>query len=201
MYFSLLCVYVCVFHFIFESEGERHRVWAGEEQRDGDRIQSRFQAPRFQHRAWRGARSHEQWDHDLSQKNQVGCCSTDWATQAPPDIIYLLLRFYLVLRERERQSTSGGRGRERMRHRIRSRLQALSCQHRVRCGTWTHERWDHDLSPSWTLNRLSHSGVPEIFFFFNLEELGAFWGRESTAFNRVSKEIVNSSRADTMIPI
>ena len=31
-----------------------------------------------------------------------------------------------------------GRARERGRHRIRSRLQALSCQHRTRCGARTH---------------------------------------------------------------
>ena len=31
---------------------------------------------------------------------------------------------------------------ERGRHRIRSRLQALSCQHRTRRGAWTHEPWD-----------------------------------------------------------
>ena len=38
------------------------------------------------------------------------------------------------------------RSRERGRHRIRSRLQALSCQHRAQCGAWIHKLWDHDLS-------------------------------------------------------
>ena len=47
----------------------------------------------------------------------------------------------LFLRERERE-----RGREKGRHRIWSRLQALSCQHRARHWTRTHEPWDHDLS-------------------------------------------------------
>ena len=53
-----------------------------------------------------------------------------------------------------------GRGRERGRHRTQSRLQALSCQHRAWHGARTHEPWDHDLSRSWTLNRLSHPGTP-----------------------------------------
>ena len=51
------------------------------------------------------------------------------------------------------------RERKRGRHRIQSRLQALSCQHRAWCRAQTHELWDHDLSWSWTLNRLSHPGA------------------------------------------
>ena len=57
-----------------------------------------------------------------------------------------------------------GKNRERGRHRIWSRLQALSCQHRVWCGARTPEPWDHDLSWSRTLNRLSHPGAPCISF-------------------------------------
>ena len=52
---------------------------------------------------------------------------------------------------------------ERGRHRIRSRFQALSCQHRARHGAQTHEPWDHDLSRSRKLNRLSHPGTPRIW--------------------------------------
>ena len=69
----------------------------------------------------------------------------------------------LFLRERETEHEHG-RGRERGRHRIQSRLQALSCQRRARCRSWTHKLWDRDLSWSWTLNQLSHSGAPVIFF-------------------------------------
>ena len=58
-----------------------------------------------------------------------------------------------------------GRGRERRRHRIPSRLQALSCQHRARCGTRTHKLWDRDLTWSRMLNRLSHPGAPVSLFF------------------------------------
>ena len=74
--------------------------------------------------------------------------------------------FSLFLRQRETEHEQG-RGRERGRHRIWSRLQALSCQHRARPRTWTHRLapthrpWDHDLSWSPKLNRLSHPGTPE----------------------------------------
>ncbi|XP_053056235.1 threonine aspartase 1 isoform X4 [Acinonyx jubatus] len=53
-----------------------------------------------------------------------------------------------------------GMDRERKRHRIRSRHQTLSCQHRAPLGARTHRPRDHDLSQSWTLNRLSHPGAP-----------------------------------------
>ena len=52
-----------------------------------------------------------------------------------------------------------GRGREGGSHRIRSRLQALNCQHRAQHRAWTHRLWDQDLSRSRTPNRLSHPGA------------------------------------------
>uniref|UniRef100_A0ABI7WRF1 Nuclear receptor coactivator 4 N-terminal domain-containing protein n=3 Tax=Felis catus TaxID=9685 RepID=A0ABI7WRF1_FELCA len=61
--------------------------------------------------------------------------------------------------ETERQSMNGG-GSEREGDRIRSRLRALSCQHRARHGARTHGPQDQDLSRSWTPNRLSHPGAP-----------------------------------------
>ena len=64
-------------------------------------------------------------------------------------------------RETERDRAWMGEGqRERGRHRIQNRLQALSCQHRAWRGARTHESWDHGLSWSRTLNRLSHPGAP-----------------------------------------
>ena len=57
-----------------------------------------------------------------------------------------------------------GRGIEKGRQRIRSRLRAVSCQHRARYGVWTHKLRDHDLSSSRTLNQLSHPGAPREFF-------------------------------------
>ena len=38
--------------------------------------------------------------------------------------------------------------------------QALRCQHRAWCGARSHEPWDHDLSRSGMLSRLSHPGAP-----------------------------------------
>ena len=69
--------------------------------------------------------------------------------------------FLFYFWERDTHSESRG-GAERDGDRIRSRLQALSCQHRARCGAQTHRLQDHDLSQSWTLNRLSHPGAPSF---------------------------------------
>ena len=77
----------------------------------------------------------------------------------------LLFNVYLFLRRRETEHERG-RGRERGRHRIRSRLQAPSCQHRAHRGAWTRQPWDHDLSRSRALDRLSHPGVPYCLFVF-----------------------------------
>ena len=52
-----------------------------------------------------------------------------------------------------------GRDRGRGRHTPRSRLRALSHQHRARRGAGTHEPRDRDLSRSRTLSRLSHPGA------------------------------------------
>ena len=76
-----------------------------------------------------------------------------------PLFLNFLMFFNLSLRQTEHEQ---GRGRERGRDRIWSRLQALSCQHRVWCGARTNRVWDHDLSWSRTINRLSHPGAPFI---------------------------------------
>ena len=68
---------------------------------------------------------------------------------------------YSFLRDRGTEHECG-RGRERGRHRIWSRFQALSCQHRAQHGARTHGLWDHDLSQSWMLNRLSYPGAPML---------------------------------------
>ena len=56
---------------------------------------------------------------------------------------------------------------ERGGYRIQSRLQALSCQHRAQRGARSHELWDHDLSRSQTLNRLSPPGTAMWCFLIN----------------------------------
>lgn len=75
------------------------------------------------------------------------------------NIFFLFFNVYLFLRDRERQH-EWRRGRERGRHRTWSRLQALRCQHRARCGAGTHRPWNHDLSRSQTLNWLSPPDAP-----------------------------------------
>ena len=57
-----------------------------------------------------------------------------------------------------------GEGQRERETRIRSRFQALSCQHRARLGAQTHELWDHDLSWSWSLKRLRHPGASNYYF-------------------------------------
>ena len=89
-------------------------------------------------------------------------------------VIFLnFFNVYLFLKER---TCKQGRGRERGTHRIQSRLQALSCQHRAQCRSWTHEPWDHDLSWSWMLNWLSEAGIPSPVIFLNV--FIYFWERE-----------------------
>ena len=138
-------------------------VSEGGAEREGDRIQSRPQAPSCQHRAICGAQTHKLWAHDLSWSRTLNWLSHPGA----PSVTVLLIEIqrvmeyffnlYLFLRETENEQ---GRNRERGRHRIRSRLQALSCQHRAWHGARTHEPWDHDLSQSRMLNQLSHPGAP-----------------------------------------
>ena len=84
-------------------------------------------------------------------------CIEDKAT-----LFFFLMFLFIFETEREHEQ---GRGRERGRHRIQSRLQALSCQHRVWCGARTHESWDYDLSRSQMLNQLSHPGTPQFSTF------------------------------------
>ena len=76
--------------------------------------------------------------------------------------IFLLFVFFWIflIFNFERERAWVAKGRKRGRHWIRSRLQALSRQHSVRRAAWTREPWDHDLSRSGTLNRLSHPGAP-----------------------------------------
>ena len=78
-------------------------------------------------------------------------------------LIFLMFIYFWEIRETERE---WGRARERGRRRIQSRFQALSCQHRAWRGLELTNRemvpnhaWDHELSLSWMLNRLSHPGI------------------------------------------
>ena len=74
--------------------------------------------------------------------------------------------------ERETHRVWVREGREKGRHRIWSRLQDLSCQYRAWCRAQPHELWDHDLSPSQTLNQVSHPGAPlQCFIVFRVQVL------------------------------
>ena len=66
--------------------------------------------------------------------------------------------FYFWKRERESMS----RGRAERDWETEDLKQALYWQQRAQCRTWTHKRWDHDLSWSWMLNRLSPPGDPDF---------------------------------------
>ena len=82
---------------------------------------------------------------------------------------YIFFNVYLFSRGRKAECDRGwrvGEQRERDTHRIQSRLQALSCQHRARCGAPTHGRQDHDLSQNWMPNRPSHPGAPHNLKYF-----------------------------------
>ena len=99
--------------------------------------------------------------------------------------LYFFKKIFLMFvseTERDRAWVGGG-GRERGRHRIRSRLQALSCQQ----GAWreaqTHKPWDHDLSWSWSLNRLSHPGDPHQLYFWSTPPLNNNSSEEVMAEN------------------
>ena len=148
--------------FIFEREREREteREQGRVRDRGRHRIWSGLQALSCQHRARRGARTHEPRDYALSRSGMPNRLSH-------PDAPDFYFNVYLFLRERERERQSmsrGGAKSERGSHRFRSRLQALSRQHRARCGAQTHKPWNHDLSRSQTPNRLSHPGTPQIIF-------------------------------------
>ena len=84
-------------------------------------------------------------------------------------------------RERERERTGEGQ-RERGRHRIRSRLQALRCQHRAWHGAGTHKlrSWPELKLDIW----LSHPGAPCLFIFERDRERE----RESASMSREGEE-------------
>ena len=68
----------------------------------------------------------------------------------------------------EKDRAQAGEGREKGRHRMRSGLQALSCQHTVQHGAWTHKQWDHDLSQSQTLNWAPQPSLIVVFICISL---------------------------------
>ena len=90
-------------------------------------------------------------------------CLTDWATQARPKCFPIFKKCLFIFERASETERKQGRDSKRGTHKIWSRLPAPSCQHRAWRGAWTHKPWDHDLSQSRMLNRLSHSGVPILW--------------------------------------
>ena len=78
--------------------------------------------------------------------------------------LFPLLKIFIYFWERERERDRVQLGEGQRERKTQNPKQALSCQHRAWCGTQTHKPQDHDLSWSWTLNWLSHSGAPKVHF-------------------------------------
>ena len=140
-----------------EREREREREWASKQGRSRERIPS-------------------QHNTGLEPTN---CEIMTWAETSsrplnrlshPSDLF--TFNVYLFLRERDREREGEGQ-RQRETHRIWSRLQAPRWQHRARCRARTQEPRGHNLSWSWTLNRLSHLGTPDLFTFKTFIQI--FW--------------------------
>ena len=83
---------------------------------------------------------------------------------------------FIYFWERERERAEEGQ-RERETEDLK---QALCRQQRSWCGAQTQEPWDHDLSWSWTLNRLSHQAPPWGCFFKDAEDMSLFFQYPST---------------------
>ena len=81
-------------------------------------------------------------------------------------IYYYYFNIYLFLRDRDRAWAGEGQIEREgdTESETSSRLWA-SIQHRAGCGAQTHEPWDHDLSRSQSLSRLSHPGAPRFESF------------------------------------
>ena len=80
---------------------------------------------------------------------------------------FKFFNIYSFLRERgrERSSLRGGMGRER---RAEDPKQAPCWQQWAQCGAPTQEPWDHDLSWSQTLDRLTYPDTPPVEFLIAL---------------------------------
>ena len=93
--------------YLFLKEREIGCEWGRSRERRWHRIRNRFQALSCQHRAWRGARTHEPGDQDLTRRWLL-----NRATQVPQVLkVIILFNVYLLLRDRV-QVREGQRKRE-----------------------------------------------------------------------------------------
>ena len=82
--------------FIYFWERQRQNASGlGQRERARHRIRSSLQAPSCQHRAWRGARTHKLWDHDLGQSRMLNRLSHPAApvTCIFQDVLLLFLAY------------------------------------------------------------------------------------------------------------
>ena len=100
----------------------------------------------------------------IQQRIYDYCTSLNLPTFSRNTLVFFFVFLTLIDFWDTKTAWAGEVQRERGRHRIWSRLQAPCCQHRAWPQARTHKRWDHDLSRSWSLNRLSHSGAPVNWF-------------------------------------
>ena len=66
------------------------------------------------------------------------------------------------MRERESEWARAGEGQRERKTQNLKQAPGSRCQHRARCGVWSHKPRDHDLSWSWILNQVSHPGTPHF---------------------------------------
>ena len=81
----ILYTFIFIFNFLMFISWETQCEWGRGRERGRNRIQSRLQVPSCQHRARRGAWTHELWHHDLNRSRTL----TGRATQAPLFYIFL----------------------------------------------------------------------------------------------------------------
>ena len=148
--------------YLFLRQRETEHEWGKGRERGGHRIWSRLQALSRQHRARHGARTHRPRDRDLSRSWTLNGLSHPGTPEKK-------LMFIL---ESVRASTSGG-GAETERE-TQNPNQAPGSELSAQSLTWGLNWWDHDLSWSRTLNRLSHPGAPVNEFLNKSNTLGMY---------------------------
>ena len=96
------------------------------------------------------------------KKNKLESCSSCHLMASILDIILngpdFFFNVYFWETERERLWAGEGQTQRETQNFKWAPGSMLSAQSPTRA--WTHKLWNHDLSQSWTLNRLSHPGTP-----------------------------------------
>ena len=124
-------------------EKGRHRIW------------SRLQARSCQHRAWRGAWTHELWDQkpelksDSQPTEPPRCPRHNFLFKKSSNFKVFLKNVYLFLKEREKQGAREGQRERETQNLKQAPGSELSAQSPTR--TWTCKLQDNDPSQSWML--------------------------------------------------